>query len=212
MSPSESRHSLFPFALPPSAQALCLFSLSVIAQAMTARNTPGRRCLVLRRRLDRDLVAAVRKGDASGVESLLKRKANPNARMRDGATALCVAVSTRQSVLVRILLAAKADPNIADKSDEPVLAKALNPRSVDIAEMLLAAGADPNRHDQNGWLPLSRAALSGSLALVDLLINAGADVNLRDIDGTTPLRSATRAGHSHIAQRFWEAATNGAES
>jgi ankyrin repeat protein len=92
------------------------------------------------------------------------------------------------------------------------LAKALNPRSVDIAEMLLAAGADPNRHDQNGWLPLSRAALSGSLALVDLLINAGADVNLRDIDGTTPLRSATRAGHSHIAQRFWEAATNGAES
>ncbi|MGC9452796.1 MAG: ankyrin repeat domain-containing protein [Oceanipulchritudo sp.] len=82
--------------------------------------------------------------------------------MRDGATALCVAVSTRQSVLVRILLAAKADPNIADKSGEPVLAKALNPWSVDIAEMLLAAGADPNRHDQNGWLPLSRAALSGS--------------------------------------------------
>ncbi|MGC9452797.1 MAG: ankyrin repeat domain-containing protein [Oceanipulchritudo sp.] len=51
-----------------------------------------------------------------------------------------------------------------------------------------------------------------SLALVDLLINAGADVNLRDIDGTTPLRSATRAGHSHIAQRFWEAGTNGGES
>ncbi|XP_073404577.1 mitochondrial disaggregase isoform X3 [Dendrobates tinctorius] len=60
------------------------------------------------------LLEAVRTGDVSDVERLLREKVDPNGRHRLGWTALMVAAIRRNHSAVKSLLCAGADPNLGD--------------------------------------------------------------------------------------------------
>src|SRR6185503_7853663 len=61
-----------------------------------------------------DLLAAIRKGDAAAVQSLLDQGVSPKARYRYDRTALAFAADRGQVDVVKLLLDRGADPNAKD--------------------------------------------------------------------------------------------------
>ncbi len=63
-----------------------------------------------------------------------------------------------------------------------------------VVELLLAHGAEINQKDNGGATPLYYAAENGKVVMVELLWANGADVNAKDKHGKTPLHVATDIG------------------
>jgi ankyrin repeat protein len=135
--------------------------------------------------LDGALMAAVRQGDATAVEDLLGRGADPNASA-DGPgvweSALGAAVRAGRQEILELLLDAGAD---VDRSR--ALYVAIQEDDVPAAQWLLEHGADPN--GDPGDPPLGEAATSRVvLRMLRLLLSHGADPNGRFwADEETPL-------------------------
>jgi ankyrin repeat protein len=138
------------------------------------------------------IAEAARKGDTQKVVALLARKANVNAALADGTTALHWAAYHENLGLVRKLLAAGADPNVASRvAATPPLFLAAEQGNAPIVAALLGAKADANAKSANGTTALMIAAASGSKETVEALLNAGADPNVREaIYGQTALMFA----------------------
>jgi ankyrin repeat protein len=144
---------------------------------------------------DADLVAAVRVGDYTTVESLLgARSADPNARLPDGSTPLSWAVETQDPRLVRLLLHAKARPDAARNAASAPLVLACEHGNVEILTLLLDAGADARRARADGLAPLALCAGTAPAAIVQRLIAGGAAVDRTDDHGQTALMRAAAAG------------------
>jgi ankyrin repeat protein len=119
---------------------------------------------------------AVLYSDATMLEELLKKGANPNARNDAKATALMFAAANLEKT--RVLLA-HADVNArSDELRTPLMIAAGRPGGAPIVKLLLDRGADPNptKNPAGESSPLIQAAVAADPESMQLLIDRGADV------------------------------------
>lgn len=149
---------------------------------------------------------AMQRQDAAAVLALLAKKADPNGRLADGATALSWAAHWNDVGSADALLKAGADPNASDDLGVTALALACQNGSAAMAERLIAGGADPNRSKRTGETPLMTAAFTGNVVLVRLLLKHGADVNRAATDSKqTALMWAIAERHTEVVAALLDA-------
>src|SRR5262245_55093429 len=119
---------------------------------------------------------AVLYADATTLEQLLKKGADPNARNDANATALMWASTDLEKT--RVLLAHGAEVNArSDYGRTPLMIAAGRPGGAPIVKLLLDSGANPNPTKNPAEpAPLAQAALAGDAESMQLLLDRGADV------------------------------------
>uniref|UniRef100_A0A673TYF8 Ankyrin repeat and LEM domain containing 1 n=1 Tax=Suricata suricatta TaxID=37032 RepID=A0A673TYF8_SURSU len=127
--------------------------------------------------LAQKLRAALREEEPRAVEELLRRGADPNLVLADGAAAVHLAARARHSRGLRCL------------------------------EALLHRGGDANARSVEALTPLHVAAAWGCRRGLELLLGHGADPALRDQDGLRPLDLAELQGHQDCAHVLRELQT-----
>ena len=118
--------------------------------------------------LDAQLMAAVKSGDVSAVESLVSQGANPNANNGDS-TALTLAVLKWGEPLVNALIVGKADVDMRDPDGSTPLAVAAYVDNKAAAIALLNAGAHATATTADGQTPLNYAIWKGYPSWAELL-------------------------------------------
>ncbi|XP_008156076.2 ankyrin repeat and LEM domain-containing protein 1 [Eptesicus fuscus] len=111
------------------------------------------------------LRAALQEEELQAVEELLRRGADPNLVLADGAAAVHLAAGAR------------------------------HPRALRCLKALLCRGGDPNVRSAEALTPLHVAAAWGCSRSLELLLSQGADPRLLDQDGLRPLDLAEQQGH-----------------
>jgi ankyrin repeat protein len=134
------------------------------------------------RRLDSDLMNAVRCGRTFLVELYLSKGANPNATDDSGLPAIISAAYSRNAGHIRALAAAGADVNTKDKNGKTALMYCVECFADDAVDALLECKADPNIQDNDGNAALMYTAEFGQVNMVEKLLKAGADVLLLNND------------------------------
>ena len=135
-------------------------------------------------------------GTAAQVKQALAEGANPNARAKDGYSALHRAVQDGADK-VRALLAVGADVNArVERGGITVLMDAAQSDNVEAVAQLLAAGADVNAQDTSGQTALFWHVMryQGDARITEALLRAGAALNAQDKNGITPLMYAASFG------------------
>jgi ankyrin repeat protein len=126
------------------------------------------------------LIEAVQNDDQAAVASLLRQKADVNAREEDGATALAWAAVRSNVEIAALLLQAGANPNLTNEQGIGPLYLAMTNGSPAIVKLLLAKGADPNIAREDGETALMTATRLGQVDVLKLLLDRGADINARE--------------------------------
>ena len=129
---------------------------------------------------DDDAPGAAAYDVATVVRLLIAAGADPNARDKDGNTALHEATGAD---VVRALIAGGADPNARNADGETPLFEKFFPEP---KAALLEMGADVGARDNKGRTALFYQHEAG---IASDLIHARADVNARDLAGDTPLET-----------------------
>lgn len=133
------------------------------------------------------LITAVKNGDISGVQALLKEEVNVNApNPADGnRTPLHYAITDtpapKKYAMVDLLLTHKAQPNATDEDNMTPLMKLayVKEQDTELVKLLLRKGADVTAKDRLGMGALAMAVEKFNLRMATLLIEAGADVQQR---------------------------------
>jgi ankyrin repeat protein len=155
--------------------------------------------------LEEELFEAVRRGDASRVEGLLEKGADPNCRGENGLTPLHIAAKLGRVEIIRRLVTKGADPNARGRNSATPLHLAAESGQEEAARFLVELGADVNARDESGRTPLHYAAMAGHSKMAMLLLERGADANAREwAQGDTPLHAAVAAGHVDVARLLLE--------
>ncbi|CAL4061681.1 unnamed protein product, partial [Meganyctiphanes norvegica] len=137
----------------------------------------------------KDLVFAVKAGDAPGALCALQQGANPNMTCSWGichaGAVLCYAVSKEYTDVVKSLLEAKTiNVDMHGDTRYTALFEAVLLGNDSIAHLLLSKGADSNKPSgPHSRPPLVQAALDGDLEMCHLLLQQGANPDATDIDG-----------------------------
>ena len=154
---------------------------------------------------DARLATAVKNGDRAAVRNLIAEKADANAPMPDGSTALHWAAESDDLETVDLLLRAGANPKAQDRYGFTPLYFAAANGSAPVIGKLLDAGADPNAADAQNETALMTAARAGSLDAIKALLQKGAAVNAKDaVTGETALMWAVRSNHPEEVQLLLE--------
>uniref|UniRef100_A0A287D5P0 Ankyrin repeat and LEM domain containing 1 n=1 Tax=Ictidomys tridecemlineatus TaxID=43179 RepID=A0A287D5P0_ICTTR len=124
--------------------------------------------------LAQQLRAALQEEEPRAVEELLRRGADPNLVLTDGAAAIHLAAGAR------------------------------HPKGLCCLGVLLRGGGDPNARSAEALTPLHVAAAWGCRRGLELLLSQGADPALRDQDGLRPLDLAVQQGHQDCARILCE--------
>ena len=132
--------------------------------------------------------------DASLVELLLARDADPGATDAAGRTPLHWAARYDDLRAIELLLDAGADPSAVDNRGRTALHDAAGAGNVGAAQVLSTASGVIDPKDRSGLTPLQIAARKGKANAVDLLAGLGADVNARDSFGWTACHHAATGG------------------
>ena len=183
----------------PLAQWLALLTLLFCGAPATAKPTQAR--------LDSALMEAIENNDLGRAKSLLGRGASPNARDKDGQTALVRAsfVGDPDAELLRVhpiaflklLLQSGANVNLKGEAGETALMTAAQ-GSPDAVRLLLDRGARVNAQSESGETALMRAVMwqcEGPCSdhdSVKLLLKRGANPNLATSNGETALMRAAQ--------------------
>ena len=153
--------------------------------------------------VDLELLNAVRRGQCREVEGLLKKKANPNARDDEGATALIRAALVCEPRVLTLLLDRGADINAADTQGRTPLVMAIErdppdkdfaKRQVDVIKLLLSRKANPALKDADGNTVVHYAARQRNVDALKMMLAAGIPADARNKDGATPLFVAASDG------------------
>lgn len=142
------------------------------------------------------------------AEPLHHPPADPNARDRDGVSALHLATRWHpEAAAVELLLRSGADPHPRDGSGHAPIDLAVEHDRASVAQLLLDAGAPSDERDGSDWRPLDRAvATDASRATVLTLLRAGADPNARDASGQSALHWLGFSRRINVEQRRADAA------
>jgi len=139
------------------------------------------------------MVAARYRGNAETVRLLLDKgaKPNPEAEVRNDASALFFAAMSGDVQMARALVEAGARPDqkmtlLGQFVSAPLIFTASND-DVAMVEFLLGKGANPNDVDTDGLTALDWATLTNHAGVVQALLKGGARVNHLDKFGMTPL-------------------------
>src|ERR1700730_14852470 len=155
---------------------------------------------------DSRLPEAARTQDAKAVRSLLRQKADVNARSSDGSTALLWLAHWNDAETADLLLRAGADANAANDFRMTPLSQACTNGSAEFVDLLLKAGANPSTQIKTGETPLMTCARTGSADAVRMLLAHGADVNAKEpAQNQTALMWAAAERHSKVVQVLIEA-------
>jgi ankyrin repeat protein len=129
--------------------------------------------------------------DGSTAE-FLERGGDPNARDKDGGTALMAAAMRGSMAMARELIAKGATVDAADADGLTALMIAARFGHAIIVEDLLRAGADVNlaKRGSDGSSALHAAVQRDRRDAVEALLEAGANPNARNAGGVTPLAVA----------------------
>jgi len=129
---------------------------------------------------DTRLAEAAMREDIAAVRALIQQKADVNAGLPDGATALHWAANEDDLDTVSLLIQAGANVKAKDRYGFTPLYFASTNGSAAVIRMLLDAGADPNAADAGGETALMTAMRSGNIDAVKALLQHGADVKAKD--------------------------------
>jgi len=154
---------------------------------------------------DTRVAEAAMREDPAAVRTLLQQKADVNATLPDGATALHWAVNSDDLQTVGLLIQAGANVKAKDRYGFTPLYFACTNGSAAVIGKLLDAGADPNAADAGGETALMTATRSGSIDAVKALLQHGADVKTKDgVTQQTALMWAVRSNFSAAVQILLE--------
>ncbi len=145
-----------------------------------------------------DWWSAIRRDDASALQGMLLRHADPNAVNAEGTPSLVQAARDQSWQVFDVLRSAPGiqidQPNALDETALMYLCiLGDTQRAVD----LIRAGAQVNRL---GWTPLHYAASKARMDTARMLIEHGAIVNAPGPDGTTPLMMAALSGKADMVR------------
>jgi ankyrin repeat protein len=146
--------------------------------------------------LNRALTKAAEKGNYAAAQSLLKKGADPNARVSGtwlNYTPLLRAVSENHLEVAELLLDWGADPYLESENQCPAIVYAAHKKGEKILQLLLARGVPIDSRNSDGSTAVERlVASSGSAEDLELLFKFGADPNQ---ETTTGGRLLNRAVH-----------------
>ena len=116
--------------------------------------------------------------------------------MKDGWSALLLALMRKNLIIMRKLLAAGATVDMAmGKERVTVLMEAAGNNWLDAVRLLFEFNANPNVVNKDGMTALFCAAEEGHAAMTRLIIEHGADLNEQAVNGATALHVAAEGGH-----------------
>lgn len=145
---------------------------------------------------DARLAEAAMQGNKAAVRSLLQQKADVNASLVDGTTALHWAVRADDLDTTDMLIRAGANVKATDRYGITPLSLACSNGSARMIRKLLDAGADPNSASPQGDTVLMVAARLGDTDALIALLDRGAAVNAKDSPlEQTALMWAVRENH-----------------
>lgn len=149
----------------------------------------------------RQMIAAVARGDLAGVNELLSRGADPDAREENNPSrpALVIAAEEDYPEIAAALVNRGADVNAKSADGSTALMGAAAEGGLEIIRLLIGRGARINDIDNAGQTALIRAAVDGQAGAVEALVASGADVNIADRGGQTAVMKALINGHGEIA-------------
>jgi ankyrin repeat protein len=151
-----------------------------------------------------DIAEAARRQDTAEVRRLLAAKADVNAPLGDGMTALHWAAYNDDAALVTLLLAAGANAEAVTRNAAltPLLVAATHGHA-GVVEVLLKAGANAEARSSDQATALMLAAAAGDTASIESLLRHGAAANAADgARGQTPLMFAAAAGRASAIQQL----------
>lgn len=155
-----------------------------------------------------NMLSAAIKGDHQEmVISALGDGADINAICNQGLTPLMMALSMKNSSMVRFLIDQGADVDCASQGITPLI-MAMTTSQNAMVQLLVDKGASTNC-TWRGYTPLLIAAKDGLTQIADILIKADADVNIRTPDGLTVLMIAATSGSTEIIENLL---ANGADA
>lgn len=167
---------------------------------------------------------AVARGDREAVVAALDAGAELDARGKNEATGLFLAVQKKQTELAQLLLERGADPNLANDSRMTPLHQAALAGLTELVLALIEKGASLDPIATYGWTPgwlalqnghdetfralaehgaeygLVEAAALGENESVLAALEQGADVSLANLSGRTLLHAAARRGNVALLQ------------
>jgi ankyrin repeat protein/mono/diheme cytochrome c family protein len=138
------------------------------------------------------LFQAIREGDRSAVDTLLKSGSDVNVRDELGNTPLMAAALNADSAMLELLLGAGADVNATNKAGVSALLRAAT--FEDKVRLLVAKGANVRARSRFGNTALILAARRpGNSRAVQYLLDQGADPNATNVLGSSALMAAAAA-------------------
>jgi ankyrin repeat protein len=154
---------------------------------------------------DTRIAEAAMHQDNTAVRSLIQQKADVNAVLPDGATALHWAANEDDLDTVSLLIQAGANVKAKDRYGFTPLYYAATNGSAEVIRKLLDAGADPIAMDAGGETALMTATRSGGIDAVKALLQHGADVKTKDtVTQQTPLMWAVRSNFPAAVELYLE--------
>jgi len=155
---------------------------------------------------DSRLADAVRNGDMSSVQTLLKQHVDVNTQQADGMTALLWAAHNDDVAAANLLIRAGASAKLVNRYGIAPLTEAAINASTAMVDLLLKAGADPNTELPEGDTVLMLAARAGNPAVVKALLDKGANVKAKeDWHGETALAIAAGQNHAEVVKLLVDA-------
>jgi ankyrin repeat protein len=130
---------------------------------------------------------AAETGDLAGVQVVLDKGVDVNAKDEFGRTPLHLPSQNGHIEVVELLIAKGADVNAKTKNGDTALHYAVSNDRNEIVELLIAEGADVNAKTNIGTTPLHGAH---NIKTIELLISKGADINVKANSGLTLLHRA----------------------
>ena len=146
------------------------------------------------------LFEALKKGDVTVLQHLLRQGGNVNAVNQEAESLLMVAGKMRNVQMVRALLAAEADTSYAGRENTRAIHLAASSGDVDILKLLITSGSDLEAQNRFKMRPLHIAASLGRDAVAKYLVVLGAELDVPDAHGLTPLYHALLASHIGVAE------------
>lgn len=156
--------------------------------------------------LDRGLLRMIEDGGEKGVEDLLGKGADPDAKDEVGTPALVLAAHKNYAPEpVKSLLDHGARVDEPDSDGKTALMVAAKGYAMKIVNMLLEKGAREDTRDRAGNTPLLSAVCAsafpdGMADLVSLLLAHGADVRAANSEGVTSVMLAAKCGNPALVE------------